>query len=351
MSPPPDVRTAFLSACDRLEPMRAGATLVLGCSAGGDSMGLLALCAEAAAERGFRLSVAHFDHASREGTEREAAFVGERAAALSLPFLHERAETSLAGAGEDVLRDARFRFFRRALESAAGSAGVPSDSVSLVLAHQRDDRAETMLMRLFNGSGPTGLASIRSIDRVRGMTILRPLLGVRRAALRAYLSERGLAWMDDPSNEDSTRRRAWLRREILPAVVAREGEKVHERIALASELIGEEAEALSEACDLLLREMRRPCAAGEAARLDLLEPVWSAAGRGLRRRLLRQWLWSLRERSPHPPGYGAVEEALNFVERGSDGAILGGRGGGVLESIHLGLRGGFLVAWRGRPGA
>ena len=89
-----EVVTRFSRACDGLEPIKSGAELVLGCSAGGDSMALLDLMTEQAAQRKWRLAVVHFDHAQRTESEEESRFVEDRCAALGLDFIGGKMEIS-----------------------------------------------------------------------------------------------------------------------------------------------------------------------------------------------------------------------------------------------------------------
>ena len=79
-------------------------------------------------------------------------------------------------------------------------------------AHHRDDQAETVLLRMRFGSGPLGLASI---ERRRG-AILRPLLDLDRAELRAALAEAGIDWIEDPTNRDGARPRNRIRLLLEP---------------------------------------------------------------------------------------------------------------------------------------
>lgn len=332
-----DVEAAFAAACDALEPLREGASLLLGCSAGGDSMALLHLMLARAPQSDWRLTVAHFDHAQRTDSGEETTELAIRCAALEVNFLTSRMTESPAEtpASEDFMRRARFGFFGRAMDQSGAEA--------LVLAHQADDRAETFLMRLLAGSGPTGLSSIRRVETVEGMTIARPLLGLRRAELREYLGARDLSWREDPANEDERFKRVWVRKRVLPLFAERMGRDVTDRIVRTTELVEEEAGALGEACEVLLGELA--CAAEEPARtaLNLDHKIWREAGAPLRRRLMRQWLWKLRS-APHPPGYAAVAEALKFAERGERGTRLR-----TIERIHLERRAGRLMAYPPEP--
>ena len=321
-SPVTLLREAFEKACGRLEPLRPGARLLLGCSAGSDSMSLLDLAAGLAPRMGWRLAVAHIDHNQRAESAEEARFVTGQACRHGLTTFIQRLHPSTGSPlTEDAMRQARLTAFGR-------FAGIwPADA--LLLAHQADDRAETFIIRLTDGSGPTGLASIRPVERVEGLTIVRPLLGIRRQTLRDYLVAQDLPWRDDPSNASLENKRSWVRHELLPRIAERIGLDPTERIVRASVLIAEEAAALDDACRILLAGLARPTPEGALASLDVSAETWREASPVLRRQLLRQWLWSLR-RGPHPPGLGAVEEALAFAENARPGSQLR-----TVERMHV----------------
>lgn len=283
--------------------------MLLGCSAGGDSMALLDLMAHRAGVSAGSLRVAHFDHAQRPESAAEAEFVRRRCERAGVEFRSARWSAS-TGQDEGSMREARLEWFAREM-AATGSR-------ALMLAHQADDRAETFLMRLLRGSGPTGLASIRQVERLRGMLVLRPLLEFRRAELRAYLGALDLDWREDPSNENEHHERVWVRRRLLPLMHERMGADIAPRIVRASRLVEEESRALGAACDMLLGELEEAAPPGGLAALRLDDPLWGGAPAELRAALLRQWLWKVR-RGVHPPGYETVREALNFAERGASG--------------------------------
>ncbi len=337
---------------------RHGEALLLGCSAGGDSMALLDLVARYAEKNGCEIVVAHFDHAQRPESREEAKFVAARCREIGCRFISERWEgkrntsrsKSRSGNGrnsggkgdgaevsEAEMREARYAFFKRAMRK--------SKADYLLLAHQADDRAETFLMRLLSGSGPTGLASIRARETVEGMTVLRPLLGFRREELREHLRSRKLDWREDASNEDERRKRSWVRRAVMPLLDERMGLEVAPRIARASELIEEETAALDSLAAFALARLTSPSPAPPAAgQLFLKREIWRSAPTPLRRRLIRDWLWNLAA-SPHPPTYAAVEEALKFAERSKVGLELR-----TVGRIHIVKQAGRLVAFVAKVG-
>jgi tRNA(Ile)-lysidine synthase len=90
----------------------------------------------------------------------------------------------------------------------------------LLLAHQRDDQAETVLLRRQSHSGPDGLAAMAAIVELPALRILRPLLGLSHATLTAFLAARGQDWIEDPSNQNPAFMRIRLRRALDDEQVA-----------------------------------------------------------------------------------------------------------------------------------
>ena len=186
------------------------ASIVLAVSGGPDSMALLHGAAQLARTdaRAWRLTVAHLDHALRPDSADDADFVAEAAASLELPSELRRTDVAALARRtgrslEEAGREARYAF----LEDVAEVSGA-----LIATAHTADDAAETVLINLMRGSG---LAGGRGIPARRGR-VIRPLLGERRSKLRALLAEAGIAFRDDPSNEDLAFLRNRVRAELLP---------------------------------------------------------------------------------------------------------------------------------------
>jgi tRNA(Ile)-lysidine synthase len=189
-----------------------GAAVLLAVSGGPDSTALLHGAARLAPGHGWRLTVAHLDHALRPGSADEAAGVEAAAARLGLSVqVHRTNVAALASAEhrslEDAGRQARYRF----LEEAAARLGPDT---LIATAHTADDSAETVLLRLARGSG---LRGVRGIPARRGR-IVRPLLAARRTVLRSALDAAGIEYVTDPSNVDPAHARNRLRADLLPAL-------------------------------------------------------------------------------------------------------------------------------------
>ncbi len=179
--------------------------MVIAVSGGGDSVALLQLLLDLGHAE--RLHLAHFDHGLREASADVATFVAAVAASHALPLATERADVARIAAAkgwnlEDGARRLRYDFLHRVAKDA--------DSEAILTAHTQDDQAETVLAQTLRGA-----AFAKGMLEHRGK-VIRPLLGVSRADLRAFLSERGYDFHEDPSNADTGRTRAWLRHQIVP---------------------------------------------------------------------------------------------------------------------------------------
>lgn len=255
-------------------------------------------------ERGYRkLILCHLDHGLRGRAARDdARFVARLATSLKLRCVVERLDVAALAVARSVsvetaARDARHDFFARVGRRERVSA--------LFLAHQADDQIETFLFHLLRGAGRTGLAGMRPVSRRGGLTVLRPLLGVWRRELDAWIIERRLRWREDESNASRVPTRNRIRHAIVPALSRELGREVKPAIWRAAELLGAEEDWL----DGLLR--------GEIDALPEELPVKLISGIPLarQRRLLRAWL----ERQGIPAGYAEVEGVRSLLDPNSEG--------------------------------
>lgn len=190
--------------------MADGATVVLAVSGGPDSIALLHLALRAARSTGWRLTVAHLDHGLRADSGADAAFVADAAAALGLTAEVRRTDVAaLAVERGDGIEEAG-RVARYALLDALVAA-APAGAVAMT-GHTLDDQAETVLLHLARG---TGLAGLSGIAERRG-AVVRPLLRMRRAALRAALDAAGIAYRLDATNADARFSRNRARADLVP---------------------------------------------------------------------------------------------------------------------------------------
>ncbi|HEV7184510.1 MAG TPA: tRNA lysidine(34) synthetase TilS, partial [Leifsonia sp.] len=148
------------------------------------------------------------------------------------PVLVESVVVDAQGGPEGAARSARHAAFERAL--------VESGAERILLAHTLDDQAETVLLGLARGSGPTSLQGMRP-DTGR---LLRPLLALRRATTKAFCADSGLAPWNDPQNEDPAYARVRVRSSVLPVLERELGPGVAEALARTADQLREDNEAL-----------------------------------------------------------------------------------------------------------
>jgi tRNA(Ile)-lysidine synthase len=218
----------------RPQPLEPDALVLVGLSGGADSLALAAATAFVAPRAGYRAGAVVVDHGLQSGSGEVAARAAEAALDLGLePVLVETVEVDASSGGpEAAARAARHAAFDRAL-ALTGAARI-------LLAHTLDDQAETVLLGLARGSGPTSLQGMLP-DTGR---LLRPLLGIRRETTRAFCDDTGLPFWDDPHNDDPAYARVRVRASVLPVLERELGPGVAEALARTAEQLREDNEAL-----------------------------------------------------------------------------------------------------------
>jgi tRNA(Ile)-lysidine synthase len=301
----------------------AGIRVLVGLSGGSDSVGLLLVLKDLAEAGGFGVvGAAHFNHRARPMADRDEAFCRELAVASGVPFFRAEADVPAVAAAtgesfEAAARQARYAFLREAAaEAGAGRIAV---------GHTMDDQAETFLLKVARGAGTTGLGGVYP----RRDDVVRPLLDVTRESVRAWLRERGQAWVEDETNADLGNPRNHVRHVVLPALDTAYGGPTRAQLAGAAELAREDGQFLDELATQRLQALARrgPDGVRFEARALASEP----------RALLRRLLLPVRReaRGGRVVGLAHVELALDLLRGDSRGAdIPGGR---------WELRGGTLV--------
>lgn len=193
----------------------------LAVSGGADSTALLLFMSEQQSRLGFSAFVLHVDHGIRPDSADDAEFVRRLAEKAALPFhatrtkIVRRPRESL----EMAARRVRLGFFAKMTRDLRLDA--------IATGHHADDVAETFLLRLARGSGPDGLAGLKQVSRVDGITFIRPFLNVRHSDILAFLERRGVEWREDSTNADTSIPRnnvrhvviPWLREHLDPRIV------------------------------------------------------------------------------------------------------------------------------------
>jgi len=253
---------------------------LIGVSGGRDSVALLHWLLEC----GYRnLVVCHLDHKLRGKAGRaDAASVRQLAKRRKLEVeidsadvkaLARKSKQSIETAG----RTARYEFFAQ----VARRRRCPT----LFLAHHADVLVETFLLNLFRGAGPVGFGGMREVAsrKVAGveLQIVRPLLGVWRKEINAYLKENRLEYRDDATNDTLEPVRNRLRHRIIPYIEKQLGRKVRRALWRAAVIAADETEWLTTLSD-----------SGEAEDEELSVKNLRAQPAALQRRTIQRWLQS-----------------------------------------------------------
>ena len=259
-----------LAAVRRQALVPVGGRVVAAVSGGGDSVALLYLLA-ALAERGALTlaGVAHLNHRLRPpASDEDERFCRDLAARFGVPCVVEAADIAEMARSERISVEhaghrARHRFFARVVECLGACC--------VALGHTIDDQAETYLLRLLRGAGAAGFSGIRP----RVGCVVRPLLTVSRADLRAYLTSKQASFREDPSNLDRRVPRNRIRHDLLPHLRGY-SPRVVEVLAREAEIARADADWLSHAANELGAALVKKTKGGvevDAAGLVALHPA------------------------------------------------------------------------------
>jgi tRNA(Ile)-lysidine synthase len=232
----PSLLTLAKRTIERERLLSPGDAVLVAVSGGRDSMALLHVMSTLGKKSGYDVSACGIDHGLRPEAGRELDRAEELAAREKIPFLRMPLRVEKGGNLQARAREARYT----ALEEAARAAGARA----IATAHHADDRAETFLLRLLQGSGIAGLAVLPPRSRgTDGTPRIRPFIRAPRTAIEAHVARHALEYTDDPSNEDLRYLRVRVRKELIPLLSSMNPNIVTHLCALADELDPQGAEA------------------------------------------------------------------------------------------------------------
>ena len=285
--------------CAGLSPT---ARYLIGVSGGRDSVALLHALVDAGLRR---LIVCHLNHGLRgRAAAADARFVAALAANLGLELESEKTDVGELAKQrgqslETAAREARYAFFARVARKRRCH--------TLFLAHHAGDQVETFLFNLFRGAGLAGLGGMRreserDVDGVR-LRILRPLLGVWREAIDAYIQAHGLRFREDSSNRTAAFTRNRIRHTLFPVLEEVFGRDVRQALWRANAILQAEEEWLT--------GLAEPGA--ELPGAQLATPLLQSQPVAQQRRRILAWL---RGNAVPNAGFGQVEAVRSLLEPG-----------------------------------
>lgn len=257
-----------------------GDRVIVAVSGGPDSTALLHLLHRLSGELSISLHVFHMDHGLRgKASDEDAAYVEQMTKRLGVPCTVARLEPGFLlrqpGSTEENARAARYRELR-SLARRIGATRV-------ALGHNRDDQAETVLMRFLRGAGLRGLSGIPVVRTEEGLTYIRPLLETPRCEIEDYCSEHELFPRLDESNLTPDYFRNRIRLQLLPLLAETYNPAIAANLAQTAEVLGEDDRYLDSLAAQQLSVCRIPHAEGIALSANVLhsEPL------ALARRIVR----------------------------------------------------------------
>lgn len=252
-----------------LDPLDPGATVVVACSGGADSLALLSATIFEGHKRSLRVVAVTVDHGLQDGSAAHAErVVGQMASMGADETMTATVTVAATGVGpEAAAREARYAVLEEIAERLSAAR--------VLLGHTLDDQAETVLLGLTRGSGGRSLAGMR-----RGFDgFARPLLDVRRDDTVTACEVEGLAAWDDPHNSDPSFTRVRVRNTILPLLEDELGPGVARSLARTADQLRDDMALLDELADQVLARVASPH--GLSIPLLTLQPP------ALRRRVIR----------------------------------------------------------------
>jgi len=318
----------------------AGERIGVAVSGGADSVALLRLFADLREVLGVVVCVAHFNHKLRgKASDADEKFVAGLAAQFGLEFFVGRENIAAKAKREranleDAARRARYAFFEQLVKDGRVSRVAVAQTV--------DDQAETVLAHMMRGTGLAGLAGIHP----EAGSVFRPLLEIRRTALRAYLREKRQKWREDASNRDETRTRARIRHKLMPFLENTFQSPIVEHLCQLAELAREDNAYLDLSARLRVQQVAKEEGDG------LSVPVSEFAGRqkdvsktsgreessaadylALGKRMVREIVKRVKPRAGEL-GSTHVDAVLHLARRGHSGQILQLPGGVEVRREH-----------------
>ena len=256
-----------------------GDLVVVAVSGGPDSVCLLHLLYELRDHLKFDLVVAHYDHGLRpDEDEDETQFVRRLAESMNLPYETEKAHSLIGGDAasiEEKARDARYAFLEKVMDSLQAQ--------KIAMGHNLNDQAETVIMRLLRGSGPSGLSGIPPF---RERKIIRPLIEIKREQILSYLTSRKLSYVLDSSNLETRYLRNEIRLKLMPLLLTYQPRLI-EHLGQMADTLRNESEYLEQRAEDWVRKEAKLWSNG-----DVAIPIspFIRSPQPLRNRIIRQIL-------------------------------------------------------------
>lgn len=243
------MENAVLSTIKKYNLINANDKIVLGVSGGPDSLFMLDVLNKLKSDLQFDMVVAHINHMIRKEANEEEKFVKEFCKKIGIDFYSKRIEVEKYANNnkiglEEAGRKIRYEFFDEVAKA--------TNSNKIAIAHNKNDKVETIIMNLLRGSGVTGLQGIQPIKDNR---IIRPIIEIERNEIEKYCRENNLEPRIDISNFDNTYTRNKIRNIVIPYIKDEFNPNIVETVTRLSEVITEENQFLKNITEQRYRQI------------------------------------------------------------------------------------------------
>ncbi len=225
------LKQQVLDTIKKNELIDYGDGIVVGISGGYDSVCLLHILYSISSEFGLKLYPVHINHMLRgQEAQRDEDFVKEFCTSLGLQVFTKKIDIAAKAQSdrislEEAGRNARYEEFNRVAQLTC--------ACKIAVAHSRNDQAETILMRIFRGTGPEGLKGIE----YKRDNVIRPLLDADRLQIEDYVNKMGLKAITDSSNLHTDYFRNRIRLKVIPEINSAVGSDITEKLVRLSKIV------------------------------------------------------------------------------------------------------------------
>ena len=233
------IKDKVLETIRKYNLINEGDKIVLGVSGGPDSIAMLYILNEFSKILNFKIYVAHVNHGIRKEAEEDELYVKEICEKFGVEFfvlhINVEKEATLQKLGvEETGRKIRYDFFDEILRKV--------DANKIAVAHNKNDKAETIIMNVMRGSGSRGLCGIDAIQR----NIIRPLIEISRKEIEEFCNEQKLEPRIDKTNFENDYTRNKIRNIVIPYIEKEFNPKIVDSLERLSEIMREQEEYIQE---------------------------------------------------------------------------------------------------------
>ncbi|MBN2255353.1 MAG: tRNA lysidine(34) synthetase TilS [Deltaproteobacteria bacterium] len=294
----------FRKTIARYNMLSHGDTVGVALSGGPDSTALLHGLLSVAEEYAIKPVIMHLNHGLRmPEADREEAFVHEQGRKLTIPVISRKVSVPELwdrerGSLEDICRRERYRFFREET--------VLHKIDKIALGHNKNDQAETVIMRFLRGSGLDGL---KGMLPVRDGIYIRPLIETSREEIDRFLQSKGLSYVEDASNKETVFLRNRVRHTLLRELERDFNPRIIETLSRLSGILRMENDFMEHAVEACFRQWRiDPSSGGMAIGVPKFKTLHPALQYRVVKKLLRGGL-----QVPKEIGYAHVEAVVDLI--------------------------------------